>query len=40
MLSRETVAVYYVNHAKHINRVCGHNAEFHYVKPGDIYCHV
>jgi hypothetical protein len=37
MLSRETDAIYYENHEKYINGICGHNAEFHCVKPGDTY---
>jgi hypothetical protein len=28
MLFRETAAVYYKNHAEHVNTLCGQNAEF------------
>jgi hypothetical protein len=34
MLFRETVAVYCENHKEHTNTLCGHNAEFLYVKLG------
>jgi hypothetical protein len=37
MLLGETVAVYYENHTKHTNTLCGHNAEFYYVKAGGKY---
>jgi hypothetical protein len=32
MLFRETIIVYYDNHMKHINTLCGQNAEFHMLK--------
>jgi hypothetical protein len=31
---RETDAVYFENHIKHINTSCGQNGEFLYVKAG------
>jgi hypothetical protein len=34
---RETVAVYCENHIKHINTLCGKNAEFSSVKSGGTY---
>jgi hypothetical protein len=32
MLFRQIMAVYYKNHTKHINTLCGENVEFLYVK--------
>jgi hypothetical protein len=37
MLCRETVAVYCENHTEHTNTLCGHNAEFQFVKVGGTY---
>jgi hypothetical protein len=37
MLSRETVAVYCTNHTKHINTLCGPNAQFYYAKASGTY---
>jgi hypothetical protein len=37
MLYRETVAVYYEDHTKYTNTLCGQNAEFYYVKAGGTY---
>jgi hypothetical protein len=39
MLFRETVPVYCENHMKHINTLCGQNAEFYHVtsKTGGAY---
>jgi hypothetical protein len=37
MLFRETVAVYYENRTEHTDTLCGHNAEFLYVKAGGTY---
>jgi hypothetical protein len=32
MLFRETIAVYFENHAKHINTLCGQVEELYYFK--------
>lgn len=37
MLLREQIAVYYENHAKYKNTVCGQNEHFQYVKAGGAY---
>jgi hypothetical protein len=37
MLFRETNAVYYENHAKHTNKLCGQNPQFYFVKAGGAY---
>jgi hypothetical protein len=37
MLFRETVAVYFENHMKHNNTLCGQNVEFQYVKSCGTY---
>jgi hypothetical protein len=34
MLFREAIPIYCENHTKHINTLCGQNAEFMYVKAG------
>jgi hypothetical protein len=34
MLVRETVTIYWVNHKKETNTLCGQSAEFYYVKEG------
>jgi hypothetical protein len=34
---RETIAIYCETHTKHINTLCGKNAEFSYVKAGGTY---
>jgi hypothetical protein len=39
MLFREIIAVYYKNHIKHANTLCGQNAEFWYVKAVSTYSH-
>jgi len=38
MLYREIIAVCSQIHTKHINTLCGQNAEFLSVKPGGTYC--
>jgi hypothetical protein len=37
MLYREIIAVCSENHRKHINTLCGQNAEFVDIKPGGAY---
>jgi hypothetical protein len=37
MLFGEIIPVYCENHTEHINRLCGQNAEFLYVKAGGTY---
>jgi hypothetical protein len=40
MLCREIIAVCSEIHTKHINTLCGQNAEFVNVKPGGIYINI
>jgi hypothetical protein len=37
MLCKETIAVYFENHTKHINTLCGQTAELYTVKAGGTY---
>jgi hypothetical protein len=37
MFFKETFAVYFANHIKYKNALCGHNKEFLMLKPDGIY---